>query len=468
MTQPGDALIYQQNPCETVQLLEPEAPNTQYSVFAQDARVVNDSSCFLNIPVNLDGTVSSWYSHQEMQFQSAVHMPGGYNLAAAFNPASGLLYVWRTYYANAEYITLAGFAREFKMVPVTASRALIAFEEYWSQPGIPHKVFTFTSDFFSDATHSAGLTAAEPVGPESQTMPALAPLSGGNTMLSWIGEYLGNRGLFCKVLGPTGATVAIPRQMLNNVENYVTAKSTLGIPVFGAVQRNTVVFPPADTLSVGLMDPASGGLLSLPLVTGLGIKTKFIRQEADGNVSLGYSIPEAGTTLLKVRRISGSSGATLWETTVADLGMASDEVIRTYPNVSVAGNADSVLYILARHDVPYSVVSNFQLVRLRENGQMGVDPLVPPVNLGVTPLSSASARVTWSDTNSAETHYIIARTETDFSGYHIIGAVPANETSFDDPSVNPDVQYHYIVAAYNALTGEFSLSEEFPYMFSIT
>src|SRR5690606_13629250 len=102
-----------------------------------------------------------------------------------------------------------------------------------------------------------------------------------------------------------------------NVVSYKASSSPYGVPVHAFSQRDFSVSPPVDTLFAGLVDAPSGVNLNLPFATGREIDVKFLRQEPNGDFSIIYSVFEAGTTLIKVMRISGQTAGVLWTTTVA-------------------------------------------------------------------------------------------------------------------------------------------------------
>jgi hypothetical protein len=190
-------------------------------------------------------------------------------------------------------------------------------------------------------------------------------------MLTWLGEGESAPRLYTKLLSPAGAELSPVQASLENVADFTATSSTLGIPVFAAVLRNPAVYPPADLLAAGLINPVNGGTVTIPVAYAAGVKVKRLRQEPDGNFSLVYSIPENGTVALKVRRISGTTGATLWETVVADLGIAGEDVVEKYPNTFVAGDGHGALFIMTRYDQPGTSNSTFKLVRLLADGRIG-------------------------------------------------------------------------------------------------
>lgn len=205
-----------------------------------------------------------------------------------------------------------------------------------------------------------------------QSHPQVAPINESSAITTWLGEVDGKSDLYAAVVNSNGAILSPARNCFENVQDYVVTSSTLGLPVFAAVVRASEN-PRVESLVGGLINPNNGGTLTIPVSDVTGVKVKALRQEAGGDFSLVYSVPENGTNLLKVRRISGVDASTLWETTVANLGWASDEIIERYPNTWVDGNADNVLYILARYDEPNTANSSFQLVRLQADGAMGGD-----------------------------------------------------------------------------------------------
>ncbi len=83
-----------------------------------------------------------------------------------------------------------------------------------------------------------------------------------------------------------------------------------------------------------------------------------------------YSVVEHSTTVLKTQRISGVTGMLMWEAVVADLGMASAEFVRRYPNAAVAG-FNNALYFVTRKDNLYNRKVAYHLTRLRADGQLG-------------------------------------------------------------------------------------------------
>lgn len=258
------------------------------------------------------------------------------------------------------------------IVPTVDTYALASYTRSGLLPGVPTEIWLM-------ATH-------EPLPPETtvsmqharladqpgtfQSDSQITPLADGNFMVNWLGEIDGQVNLYARVVSTTGSAVHPVRLIQEDVRSYKACVSPFEVPVHAFVQTNTSVSPAVDTLYGGLVDAATGNSVNLPLAMGLGMDVKAVRREASGDFSLIYSVVEGGTTLLKVRRISGVSAATLWETTVADLGSPSAEYVKQYPNVSVSGGNDA-LYFVTRKHLPYSGRVEFQMARLRGDGLLG-------------------------------------------------------------------------------------------------
>lgn len=285
--------------------------------------------------------------------------------------------------------------------------------------------------------------------------------SGNGFMVTWLGNLNGQTRLYSKVVTSSGAVTHETRLLASDVINYSCTPSTFGVPVIAGVMRAINGNTATDTLFAGLVDPSNGNSITLPLLQGFGYKIKYFHQETNGDFTLAYSVPENGTNLLKVRRISGTTVETLWETTVADLGNASDEFIKEHPNTWVAGNPDGSYYIATRFDQRYSENTKLSVVRLRSDGLLGGESdLQEPTNFVTEVLPGGQVKLTWKDNSPAESSYLVGRTLTDFAGLELVGILPQNAESFTDTTAAPGNTYTYYVAPFKASTGDYVLSEE--------
>lgn len=293
---------------------------------------------------------------------------------------------------------------------------------------------------------------------ESQSKSLWTSLQGtGSSMITWIGNYRGIHTLYSKVYDDVDELVGVT-PLLDDVVSYDVTPTTYEIPVIAAIQRDETVYPPVDTLVAGLLGPVDGVALTLPFATGFQMEVKDIRQEANGDFSIVYSAMENGTNLLKVLRVSGLTASTLWNTTVADLGAGSPELIEHFPNVSVDADPAGNLYIAARYDLGYSQYSEWQAVRVRADGQLGADPLVAPANLTVVSSLGNYVEIEWTDMTNSESIYLVARTDWDFSGLKIFNPREPDTTLQADPTAQPYTTYHYYVGVYNQYTGQLEVS----------
>jgi hypothetical protein len=395
----------------------------------------------------------------ELRYEAATLLPGGFYQTA---------YYWPNYravgYTNGfggpGRLEMGGlvYASDFVIAPTGNAASLVSFVKY----GLEAETNTELWMYKADSTVMPGEAGPLTPGPwqpgVAQSDPQLLQMSDEEIALTWIGRSGAQKGLYVCTVSTTGSLLDDAHPVQPNVASYAITTSTLGIPIYAFVQHNTATVPPTDTLFAGLLDTSSGFSLNLPMASGLNIKIKDLRQEANGDFSLTYSVAEGGTNLLKVRRISGSSGSTLWETVVADLGIATDEFIERYENTFVSSR-NSIMYVLSRKDQFFSTETSFQLARVRVDGQLGEDPLVAPDNLHALSSVPGDVTINWTDNNTAETHYIIGRTESDFSGLQILGAVGADVTAYDDPTAEANTIYYYYVAAYQADTSNFAISE---------
>lgn len=461
---PGDQLYTRDNFCVKAILLPPDGPDRLAHVAVQFADKAAEVPTFSYIYQRLSaGNAYVSASSREQQLLEGAIYNNRRNYLFLSDPVERSI----NGAVNSDVVVgprvlTKGTAQNFFGHAGDTLSAVVAFERAGRQPDTPSEVWTYLVDaFYTPPVTSSLLKAADQPG-ESQTKPEIAEMSSNRRILAWIGSIGSEKRLYAKVISNLGESVSPARNIMNDVVDYTVTSSTLGHPVFAAVQRNDDVNPPVDTLFAGLIDAGVGAYVAIPMTTGLGIKVKALRQESNGDFSLIYSIPEAGTTLLKVLRISGTTAETLWETTVADLGIASDEVIERFPNTFVSSTAGGVLYFLTRYDKPYTNTSSYMLWRLGPDGHLGGDPLVAPANVSVSRISNTSADVTWTDTNMSETGYVIGRKAVGASEYSIIGSVGANTTTYQDLSV-PAGQSHYVVAAYDETTGNYVLSSEVLY-----
>ncbi|RYF44873.1 MAG: hypothetical protein EON99_00720, partial [Chitinophagaceae bacterium] len=85
------------------------------------------------------------------------------------------------------------------------------------------------------------------------------------------------------------------------------------------------------------------------------------------------------------------------------------------------------------------------------NEQGAIAALIPaaPSNISVTPLSYKSIRVNWSDNSNNETGFEVYRSETNLSGFTVVGTTAANATSFTDTGLVANKKYYYKVKAVN-------------------
>lgn len=260
---------------------------------------------------------------------------------------------------------------DFDIITAMDQHALFSYTRAGQQPGCPREVWTAGGYVYDDGFHYLGQIAALDGAEQDQFDSSLTDLGGSNIMLNWLQTLDGVTSLYAKPVDYRGAAISTPRKAMDNIVDYEATSSTLGLPVFAAVQEDNTAEPPVDVLIGGLINPSNGGTATIPIASGPDVKVKDLRQMANGDFRLTYSVLEGGTNLLKVRGVSGVTAGTLWETTVADLGRASDEAIETYPNTFVASNNDNVLYILARYDQPGTVNSLFQAIRVQADGAMG-------------------------------------------------------------------------------------------------
>lgn len=332
-----------------------------------------------------------------------------------------------------------------------------AFTAYRSGELTPSEIFVGKMGSLTANTLDTPVRAA--LQPEEyQSKPLWTNLQGANkTMLTWLGDYYGLKTLYSQVRDDTGVLVDTT-VLMEDVVSYAVTPTTFNIPVVAAIERDEMVYPPADTLVAGLLGPIAGEALTLPFISGFQMDVKSIRQEANGDFSIVYSTLENGTNLLKVLRVSGTTASVLWNVTVADLGLGSAEDIDHFPNVHVDGDAAGNLYLLARYDLAYSKYSEWQAVRVRANGQLGSDPLVAPINLNAPDTAGYSVKLTWTDMSNSESIYLVARTDWDFSGLKIFDALPANSSVYNDNTAQPYTTYHYYVGVYNQFTDQLEVA----------
>ena len=83
---------------------------------------------------------------------------------------------------------------------------------------------------------------------------------------------------------------------------------------------------------------------------------------------------------------------------------------------------------------------------------LGTVTLNAPTSPAAAPVSGTptSMTVTWTDTNTSETHYKIERSPNGSSGWAEVGSVAADITSFGDTGLSADTTYYYRIRAYNS------------------
>jgi hypothetical protein len=448
---------------EKIQILPPADPETgNLTIGAHLAKSWFGASNFtFNVQdIGLGDNWGTAYHSDTANFEYFCRTPSGAGHIIIFTPSTGELTARLGFGSTGTGFNLEGaLPRNVSGVPSGHTRSLILFEKYSAHSAVPAQLWTFTTDSSVAPIALGNLSQVEDQITEHQSDSEIYTIGPNQHMITWLGTLNNTRRIYAKVVNNGGETVSPVRLIMSDIEDYKATNSTLGVPVFAGVQRNHAANPPVDTLFGGLLDPTNGIALTLPFVTGFNIKTKFIRQEASGDFSLGYSIPENGTTLLKVRRISGTSAATLWETTVADLGTASDELVERYPNTFVSAAPENVLYVMTRYDKPYSANSHFALTRLRADGRMGADAPKMPTFFHVVTAEPGNVQLEWQDNSNIETDYIIGRTLSDFANVEILGFAPANTTTYTDTTAAPNTTYTYYVAAFSSETGEYTVSE---------
>lgn len=397
------------------------------------------------------GGWTAWFNFH--QIKVSVPMDNGVLITVVYNSKT---HSFNTFSGTARDVS-PGIPKEFSGVATGPDSCLFSYthNEFQKETASRIQLGSATS-----GQVGAEFKRVEDQGAERQSSSQLTRLNS-NYMLTWLGDLNGKKRLYSKVFDRNKEVVNNTRLLMNDVIDYQCTTSTLGVPVIAVVTRTFEGAIPSDTLSAGLIDPVNGNVLTLPFARGLGLKVKALRQEANGDFSLVYSVPENGTTLLKVRRISGTTAGTVWETTVADLGTASDELIKDYPNTWVSGSATGVLYIASRCDQPYTGMTSLNLVRLRADGLLGSDNgLQKPTNFQAVAAGTGQVNLSWTDNSISETSYLVGRTTTDFAHIELIGVLPANSTTFTDAFVQSGQTYHYYVASFIDATGELALTDE--------
>jgi M6 family metalloprotease-like protein len=76
--------------------------------------------------------------------------------------------------------------------------------------------------------------------------------------------------------------------------------------------------------------------------------------------------------------------------------------------------------------------------------------MLAPTNLSATALSSTQVKLTWSDTTTNETGFLVERSFVSGSGFASVGSASANATNYTDSTVTAGSNYFYRVSATNA------------------
>ena len=87
-------------------------------------------------------------------------------------------------------------------------------------------------------------------------------------------------------------------------------------------------------------------------------------------------------------------------------------------------------------------------------GSAGAVPVSPPTSLTASAVSSSQINLTWADTNSNETAYLVERSLSSSSGFVQIASLPANTQAYSDTGLAAGTTYYYQVRA--AHNGAFS------------
>lgn len=369
--QPGDVLSEVNRP-EHISFYLATPPNTGFNIIASQPRQTLSGI----VPNHIAGQTHN--IGEDGYWQSTSNWFSGTFIAADPNGRGELFHDH-----NSESLRLTGsfnlvsigdtIPSEAQAVRTLPSYAMACYTRSSKIPGIPSEVWIM-------ATHAPVAPSTDQITHiqvDSQTgvrqyQPQLTKFDDDHFMVTWLGESGGITSLYARLLTNTGQFAGGVFVMQDNVASSKACSSHLGVPVHAFVQRSASADDPVDVLWAGLIDPRNGVNLNLPMATGRGIDVKTLRQEENGDFSLVYSVVENNTTLLKTQRISGVTGMLMWETTVADLGMASPEFIRRYPNTAVAG-FHNVLYFVTRKDNPYNQKVAYHLTRLRADGQLGSD-----------------------------------------------------------------------------------------------